>query len=460
MATALTEQNSVGTDDRTKPPFLRRVRIQGYKSIALCDVRLQPLTVLVGRNGTGKSNFLDALAFLRDAMETSVAEATKRRGGWSSIACRTSEARRIDFEIEAAFRCGRPYRRVNGPSPSIPTPSHRTEIPDFSGVNFVARYSLQLVAGTASVPAIARESLEVYEEAKNPDPRLAFEFKVHDGIIEWEGTEPDPGQATPVPSFHQLFAAYRPDRPLLSVVGTQPLIDLGDGLRATGFYNFYPEAIRHLQRPNPGSLLERNGSNLASVIEGLEEIDPDSVQRVREYLSTITEEVRHFDVVHYGDYETVRFQMRFGPPGTPLGFDASGMSDGTLRALAALIAAFQIHLPTGPSVIGIEEPETSLHPAATRALVDALQEATGRTQVLLTTHSGDLLADRDLDPFHLLVVRMRNGETQIARVDAGSREIIRKELYTLADLQRMDQLELDEEDLKRQAEAKLMDGEG
>jgi predicted ATPase len=128
------------------------------------------------------------------------------------------------------------------------------------------------------------------------------------------------------------------------------------------------------------------------------------------------------------------------------------MSDGSLRALAALVAAFQIHLPTGPTVVGIEEPETALHPAAMRALVDALDDATQRTQVLLTTHSADLLSSRDVSPGQVLVVRNRGGQTHITPVDPASREIIEKELYSLAELQRMDKLDLDEADLNRQAQ--------
>jgi predicted ATPase len=134
------------------------------------------------------------------------------------------------------------------------------------------------------------------------------------------------------------------------------------------------------------------------------------------------------------------------------------MSDGTLRTLAALIAAFQIVLPNGfPGFIGIEEPETALHPAAIRALVDALDEATQRTQVLLTTHSADLLSGRDVTPGQVLVVRNRDGQTHITPVDPASREIVEKELYSLSDLQRMDRLDLDEADLKRQTETSKED---
>ncbi len=48
--------------------FLKRVKIRNYKSIAHCDVELGPFTLLVGRNGSGKSNFLDAIRFVADGL--------------------------------------------------------------------------------------------------------------------------------------------------------------------------------------------------------------------------------------------------------------------------------------------------------------------------------------------------------------------------------------------------------
>jgi predicted ATPase len=240
---------------------------------------------------------------------------------------------------------------------------------------------------------------------------------------------------------------------LLSVIGTQPFVELGEGLRWMAFYNFIPDAMRGLPMPTAGALLDKHGQNLASVLEGLEELEPESVRRVRDYLRAIAEEVEDFKVVRLGEYETVRFRLRGEAGQRRLEFDAAGMSDGTLRCLAALVAAFQVVLPHGyPSVVGIEEPETALHPAAMRALVDALDDTTQRTQILLTTHSADLLSGRDVSPGQVLVVRNRGGQTHITPIDPASREIIRKELYSLAELQRMDKLDLDEADLKRQAQ--------
>ena len=420
-------------DYETKPPFLRRVRIKGYKSIAFCDVALQPLTILVGRNGAGKSNFLDALAFLRDVMETNVVEAVKRRGGWPSVVCRTAKSSQIEFEIEAEK--SNVARSMELPEPGVSGTGKPAEI-----AKAVATYRLCLTPDGNGQPTIAQESVEIEGMA---DSQVRFEVS-GGNITRWHSDPPR--------DFPHLLGAIRPDRPLLGLIGTQPVVTFGEGLRHMAFYNFHPEAMRHLQKPSHGGLLERDGSNLASVLEGLKEIDEDSVGRIRDYLALINEDVNGFEVATYGEYETVSFALKGAPQSSPLQFDASGMSDGTLRALAALVAAFQIHLPTGPSVVGIEEPETALHPAAMRALVDAMDEATARTQVLLTTHSADLLSGRDVTPGQVLIVRNRGGKTRITPVDPASREIIDKELCSLADLQRMDRLDLDEADVRRQAQ--------
>ena len=65
--------------------FIKRVILKNYKSIAACDVQLQPLTFLVGRNGSGKSNFLDALRFVADALNSSLGHALRDRGGINDV---------------------------------------------------------------------------------------------------------------------------------------------------------------------------------------------------------------------------------------------------------------------------------------------------------------------------------------------------------------------------------------
>jgi len=132
------------------------------------------------------------------------------------------------------------------------------------------------------------------------------------------------------------------------------------------------------------------------------------------------------------------------------------MSDGTLRALGALVAGQQLTDNSSPArLIGIEEPEAALHPAATGALMDSLREAATQTQVLVTTHSPDLLERADPDSEQLLVLQAVKGKTYVAPVDAASRETIKNHLYTAGDLLRMDQLKPDQDDVNRQSQLPL-----
>jgi predicted ATPase len=437
MATA--DEKEVVTEEKegSKPPFLRRVRIRGYKSIAFCDVLLNPLTILVGRNASGKSNFLDALAFLSDLMEMRVTEAVNARKGWRSIHCRTGSTSHIDMGFEATFE-------------------------SFQST-WDADYSITLELAKQNQIRVRQETLTLSEQGRDRH----YGFRVADEKVDWIGSdhfegrygrasEFDSKKPTKSGNLQDPRFIFRPrhDRLLLSVIGTQPFIDLSERLRASCVYNFSPPAMRAHQPLTASPILVRNGENLARAIEGLREIEPETVRRIGTYLKAIVPGVMDFRTVEYGDFETVRFTLEAKPGQPPLEFDASSMSDGTLRTLGALVAAFQIVLPIGdfPGFIGIEEPETALHPAAMRALVAALDEATLRTQILLTSHSPDLLDAAEVKPENVGVVELLDGATAITPVDETSKGIVRDHLGTLGSLERDRQLELNPDDLERQAE--------
>lgn len=82
--------------------------------------------------------------------------------------------------------------------------------------------------------------------------------------------------------------------------------------------------------------------------------------------------------------------------------------------------------------------------------MDALDGATLRTQILLTTHSADLLDNPTIRPENIRVVQMIDGQTVIGPVDEASVEIVRRKLNTLGGLERDNLLELNLEDQDRQ----------
>lgn len=138
--------------------------------------------------------------------------------------------------------------------------------------------------------------------------------------------------------------------------------------------------------------------------------------------------------------ETLEFRQDMAGAKHPWRFLAQNMSDGTLRALGVLVALFQGNQDYAPTLVGIEEPETALHPAASAALREALVRASSQTQIIVTSHSPDLLDDRSLSADSFLAVVSEGGETHIAPLDQASRDIMRQQLFSAGELLRLNQL--------------------
>jgi predicted ATPase len=209
-----------------------------------------------------------------------------------------------------------------------------------------------------------------------------------------------------------------------------------------GFYSLNPDSIRDLQSPDAGEILARDGSNITSVLAQLEKNNPARKQRIEQYLAKVVPGVRGVDVKVIGPKETLEFRQQVAGSKDPWRFLAANMSDGTVRALGILVALFQSGNGTESRVplVGIEEPEIALHPAAAGLLLDGLREASGTTQVIVTSHSPDLLDDKRLDARSILAVYAESGSTRIAPLDAAGRDALLSRLYTAGELLRMNQL--------------------
>jgi hypothetical protein len=90
-----------------------------------------------------------------------------------------------------------------------------------------------------------------------------------------------------------------------------------------------------------------------------------------------------------------------------------------------------------------------LHPGAAGVLRDALRAAAQHTQVLVTSHSPDLLDDKSISDQNILAVSNRNGDTLIGPVDAAGRTAIQDKLYTAGELLRLSQLTPDLEEVQK-----------
>jgi predicted ATPase len=99
-----------------------------------------------------------------------------------------------------------------------------------------------------------------------------------------------------------------------------------------------------------------------------------------------------------------------------------------------------VHQPATPTVLLVEEPEATIHPAAADVIVSVLMDAAKRSQIVITTHSPDVLDNKEITDDMLRVVSKPSGRTVIAPISSASRTAVRQNLYSPGELLRMDEL--------------------
>jgi len=390
----------------TKIPeaMLTEVVLGNYRSIRSCQVPLEAFTCLVGPNGSGKSNFLDALRLVGDSLRWNPDMAVGGRGGFLEVRSRGAEP-----TAETSIRLdGRLADRR-------------------------FRYVLTLAPTARDGFAVHAEWCGVWFDSRATvgDRPADDRWLVRDGSLQYQTS----GSA-PVPSRgRRLYLAS-----MAGVVEFSPVYEFLAGLTV---FSVNPDAIRAPQPNASSGQLERDGANLALVLRDLEESEQGrrTIERMVDYLGLIVPGLVGVRRLRAGPWETLEFLIQQAiaeRDGAPWVFPALSVSDGTLRAAGVLAALFA---NPGGTVVGIEEPENALNPAASGVLLDALLEASEHRQVLVTSHSPDLLDTRSLRPEALLAVRRRGGDTVVDRPDDAARLALTEELYTAGELLRVDQLQ-------------------
>jgi predicted ATPase len=396
--------------------FITRVVLENYKSIAACDVALAPLTFLLGPNGAGKSNFLDALGFVRDGLVHSLDHAFRLRGGSRQIV----------------------YHRPG----KIPILGFRIEFNLPSGGKGSYAFRIQHSQGNSNSERAEIVEEECRVQSGNKELEVAF-FRVENGKVT---------------SSVGMMPSGTPDRLyLVRASGIVQFREVYDALCDMQFYKIVPGLIRDLESYDPDQRLREDGSNLSSVLFVLQCEDHDALTRVLDFMRTVLPTVAKVSVesviVNRPSPEAdelsakpddsriaLVFQQKVGR--SLALFGPSRMSEGTLRTLAILTALYQVDVQKRrPTLTAIEDVEAAIHPGALRVILDALQEASLTTQVLVTTHSPDLLDAQDVAPESILAVAAEDGVTQIGALGEADRATVLNRLFTVGQLFRATRLD-------------------
>jgi predicted ATPase len=183
-------------------------------------------------------------------------------------------------------------------------------------------------------------------------------------------------------------------------------------VRAWRFYDYFRvDAASPARTPQIGAhtpVLANDGRDLAAAIQTIREIGEE------EALAAAVDDAFPGSQV---EVETLagRFTFKMRQHGLLRPLDASELSDGTLRYLLWIAALLT---PRPPSLMVLNEPETSLHPDLLPALARLIATAAARSQLVVVSHSAHLIASLDQKPeCHLIELEKNFGETVLANLE-------------------------------------------
>ena len=140
--------------------------------------------------------------------------------------------------------------------------------------------------------------------------------------------------------------------------------------------------------------------------------------------------VKNFKITQAGGYLTAALSSELNEG--EAWFDASQCSDGTLRILGILVA---LHQHPARSFVAVEEPELTVHPGVLSALAEELLEASQRSQILVSTHSPDLIARLPVES--LRVVEGSANGSHVGPVSGEQLQAVNDLLFSSGDLLRL-----------------------
>ena len=383
------------------------------------DVRpLTPMSVVIGKNGVGKSSLFDAFGFLADCLKLGVEEAcdARGRGGFERIRSQGSDGT-IEFEVY--------YREEPKARPIT--------------------YELAIDRDDSGRPYVSRERLR--QRRKGQRRGWPFSFLVmNDGRgLAWkgeaQGQQIDEAQGTgsELESLLDRFAERMPGEESAETeiielqdrrrLGIATLGALKQHPRISSFRQFVegwylsyftPDAARSLPLAGPQKHLSVHGDNLGNVVQFMERDQPD---RFKDILKRIAARIPGIDRIDTEQSPDGRLLLRFNDRGFGDPFYAQQMSDGTLKVFAYLI---MLEDPQPPPFICIEEPENGLYHKLLEVLADELRKhATGKKrapQVFVTTHQPYFVDALQPDETWILK-KQADGFAKIAR--ASDNEVVR-----------------------------------
>lgn len=362
--------------------MITRIEASGYRCLRDVSQNLEPYQILVGPNGSGKTAFLDAIAFVAD---------TVGGGLRYAVGERTENFHDLVWGRDgSSFRLAVEAVRVDGSDSAnvSQTPVIRYEFEVRLAANedevLISSEQLLLLSGSAREPrqVAIREGRRVRFQAENTNEGFEFELPPHLSAL-----ANLPMDETRFPSAVWFKGAFDEGVKTVALDGELLRAPAPPGRARSGFYD---------------------GLNLARLVQQLQDTSPRDFQAWISHVQTAIPDIVEIKTVLRPEdkyrYLSIRYDNGFEIPSWMV-------SDGTLRLLALTLLAYE---PTGQRAYLVEEPEIGIHPTAVETVMQSLSSVYGG-QVLITSHSPLVLSMPQ--PRELLCFQRTKDGTTIVRGD-------------------------------------------
>lgn len=393
---------------------LLELQIVGYRSFK--DVTWVPgsLNVLIGPNGSGKTNLVKVLELLAVAANGGLGAHIQREGGMGSISW-DGKTDNIRFRLETS-----PVEEGR----SIERDSLTYEL-ELSRIGKTAAYSLN------------KELLANYYRVRHEGQAQPFKL-----------LDRDPRKANIFDEEQRSFSAHesvRPDETLLSLAGGPFAQNRHVAAFKTQLGSWTTYQVIETQRNAPirqavvstqEKVVLPDGQNLTTVLHTLYASDRRFMEEVNLGMKAAFGD--DFERLSFPPDADQRVSLRVFWRNLTKAISAAELSDGTLRFLFLLAVLAN---PDPPPLIVIEEPEVGLHPKMLPIIAEYAADAALRAQVVFTTHSPDFLNAFPKKSIPKTTVFEWDGGETIIRVPPEDELRYWLQEYSLGDLQRSGQLE-------------------
>lgn len=369
--------------------LLHKLTLTNLLSFEKTALELKPLNILIGHNGSGKSNLIEAISLIQSA-PSGIAGPIRESGGIRDWIWQGAADSNAGFETF-----------VTPLAPNTPNIRYRVM---FSAVNQRFEIRDECIENEKSIGG-AKDPYRFFY-FRNGTPYINFRGEKANG----KGKERQLRREDIDPEKSILAQRRDPDHyPELTY-----LADVFAKIRIYRDWSFGRYTAPRLPQKVdlPTDFLLESCQNLGLILNKLRNV-PEAKDKILDALNALYPAITDFGVsIEGGSVQVFLHEGRFSMPATRL-------SDGTLRYLCLL--AILCH-PNPPPLICIEEPELGLHPDALSKLADLMKLASERTQLIVTTHS-DLLVDAFTDTPDAVVTFEKEGESSsVQRLDATELE--------------------------------------